>query len=101
MSAQPIRLLCDIYKGNKKEGMYLYVDKKEGLSHVPDILLKRFGHPALVTTMLITPVKKLARADAEQVLDDIRRQGFYLQMPPTFEPLDSAFEENSKLPRSQ
>ena len=101
MSAQPIRLLCDIYKGNKKEGMYFYVDKKDGLSRIPDVLLKRFGHPVLVTTMLITPVKKLARADAEQVLGDIKRQGFYLQMPPTYEALDSAFEENSKLPRSQ
>lgn len=101
MSPQSIKLLCDIYKGDKKEGMYVYVDKKDGLSHVPDVLLKRFGNPALVTTMLLTPVKKLARADAEQVLGDIKRQGFYLQMPPTLEALDSAFTENSKLPRSQ
>jgi len=43
----------------------------------------------------------LARANARQVLDDIGRQGFYLQMPPTLYPLDPALAENSKLPWSQ
>ncbi|MDB9977725.1 YcgL domain-containing protein [Porticoccaceae bacterium] len=101
MNTQQIRLVCDIYKGNKKEGMYLYVDKKEGLSRIPDVLLTSLGQPSLVTTLMITPSKKLARANAMQVLDDIGRQGFYLQMPPTLYPLDPALAENSKLPWSQ
>jgi len=101
MNTQQIRLVCDIYKGNKKEGMYLYVDKKEGLSRIPDVLLTSLGQPSLVTTLMITPSKKLARANARQVLDDIGRQGFYLQMPPSLYPLDPALAENSKLPWSQ
>ena len=82
MNTQQVRLVCDIYKGKKKEGMYLYVDKKEGLSRIPDVLLTSLGQSSLVTTLMITPSTKLARADARQVLDDIGRQGFYLQMPP-------------------
>jgi uncharacterized protein YcgL (UPF0745 family) len=101
MNTQQVRLVCDIYKGKKKEGMYLYVDKKEGLSRIPDVLLTSLGQSSLVTTLMITPSTKLARADARQVLDDIGRQGFYLQMPPTLYPLDSALAENSKLPWSQ
>jgi hypothetical protein len=101
MNTQEIRLICDIYKGSKKEGMYLYVDKKEGLGKVPDALLASFGQLALVTTLIITPSKKLARADARQVLEEIDRQGFYLQMPPTLQPLDFALAENSKLSWSQ
>ena len=101
MNTQQVRLVCDIYKGKKKEGMYLYVDKKEGLSRIPDVLLTSLGQPSLVTTLMITPSTKLARADARQVLDDIGRQGFYLQMPPTLYRLDPALAENSKLPWSQ
>lgn len=101
MNTQQVRLVCDIYKGKKKEGMYLYVDKKEGLSRIPDVLLTSLGQSSLVTTLMITPSTKLARADARQVLDDIGRQGFYLQMPPTLHRIDPALAENSKLPWSQ
>ncbi len=101
MNTQQIRLVCDIYKGDKREGMYLYVDKKEGLSRIPDVLLTSLGQASLVTTLMITPSMKLARADARQVLEDIGRQGFYLQMPPTLHPLDPAVAENYKLPWSQ
>ena len=40
-----------------------------------------------VTTMLLAATKKLARADVIKVMDDIVRQGFYLQMPPPPIPL--------------
>lgn len=75
------RTLCGIYKSAKKDEMYLYVDKKDELKRVPQALLDIFGTAIPVTTMLITADKKLARADAKQVLADIASRGFYLQMP--------------------
>jgi len=39
--------------------------------------------------MVLTKDKKLARADAQQVLDSIAEKGFYLQMPPADAALDS------------
>lgn len=80
-SAGSIRKLCAIYKSAKKDEMYLYVDKKEELTRVPAPLLAIFGTAIPVTTMLIDANKKLARADAAQVLADIESRGFYLQMP--------------------
>jgi len=62
--------------------MYLYVEKKEGLEPVPEDLLRRFGKPELAMTLMLSPEKKLARADVEYVLEKIEEQGFYLQMPP-------------------
>lgn len=62
--------------------MYLYVEKKEGLEPVPEDLLRRFGKPELAMTLMLSPEKKLARADIEHVLEKIEEQGFYLQMPP-------------------
>ena len=34
-------------------------------------------------TLLLSPDRKLARAEAAVVLDAIEQQGFYLQMPPS------------------
>lgn len=62
--------------------MYVYVDRKTGLSELPEALLSMFGEPAHVLDMVLTVEKKLARADAEEVLEKIAEQGFYLQMPP-------------------
>jgi uncharacterized protein YcgL (UPF0745 family) len=66
--------------------MYLYVEKKEGFSRVPDELMDMFGKPELAMTLLLTPDKNLGRADAEKVLSDLDEKGFYLQMPPAKEP---------------
>jgi uncharacterized protein YcgL (UPF0745 family) len=80
-----MKRICSVYKSPKKDEMYLYVDKREGLARVPEALLNSFGEPKEVMTLLITAEKKLARVDAEKVLADIVRQGFYLQMPPAKE----------------
>lgn len=76
------RLLCSIYRSGRKEGMYLYVRRGTDLSTLPEPLLKAFGTPAHSMDLLLTRERKLARADVEKVMAQIREQGFYLQMPP-------------------
>ena len=76
-------LLCQVFSSAKKPEMYLYVEKSRGVEDVPDVLLAQFGELAPVMTVLLTPERKLARADAAVVLASIQDQGFYLQMPPT------------------
>jgi len=93
-----MKKLCSIYRSPKEEGMYLYVDKDNDLASVPEALLKRFGHPELAMTLLLTPDKKLARADVAKVLEAIEEQGFYLQMPPRpDEIMQDLRNKNSKL----
>jgi uncharacterized protein YcgL (UPF0745 family) len=77
--------ICSIYRSAKVEGMYLYVDKAEGLARVPEALLQRFGKAELAMTLLISSTRKLARADAATVLAAIAQQGFFLQLPPQAE----------------
>lgn len=74
--------LCQIFKSPRKEQMYLYVDKDRGLEDVPEALLATFGEPESVMLLQLTPQKKLARADAAEVMAAIDKEGFYLQMPP-------------------
>lgn len=76
-----MQTVCAIYRSSKTEGMYLYVDKREGLARVPEALLQRFGAPQPAMTLLLHPGRKLARADVGRVLEAIAEQGFYLQLP--------------------
>jgi uncharacterized protein len=74
-------MICSVYKSSKHDGMYLYVDKTQGLSRVPEALLNRFGEPKAAMTLLLREGRKLANADSEKVLAAIETDGFYLQMP--------------------
>ncbi|KAA0011355.1 YcgL domain-containing protein [Billgrantia pellis] len=76
------KVLCEIFKSPRKEEMYLYVDKRQGLAEVPEALLERFGKPVSTMTLILTPEKRLARADASDVMAAIREKGYYLQLPP-------------------
>ena len=78
-----MRLVCQVFRSSRKQEMYLYVDKSRGLQDIPDALMAQFGEPTPVMVLLLTREKKLARANVAAVLDDIKEQGFYLQMPPT------------------
>ena len=93
-----MKKLCSVYKSPREEGMYLYVDKEDGLERVPEILLKKFGEPMLVMTIALSEDKKLAQADPAKVLTAIDEQGFYLQMPLTPEQyMQELRNKNSKL----
>ena len=90
--------ITSIYRSKKEEGLYLYVDKKEGIERVPETLLKRFGQQELAMTIVIEPGKKLARANAEKVIQAIDETGYYLQLPPTSaDYMQEINKENSKL----
>ena len=78
-----MKRLIQIYRSPRKAEMYLYVDKANDLADVPEDLLVRFGEPEPIMGMLLDAGRKLARADAQEVLAKIESQGFYLQMPPT------------------
>ena len=82
------KLLVSVYKSPRKSEMYLYVLKREQMLKVPDALKTMFGREELVMDLLLTPEKRLARADAETVIQALEETGFYLQMPPAEE--DSA-----------
>lgn len=74
--------LCTVYRSPRKEEMYLFVDRREGLERVPEELLERFGEPEVVLILKLDEGRRLARAEAGAVLEAIAEQGYYLQMPP-------------------
>ena len=62
--------------------MYLYVLKAEALERVPETLLSGFGKPQQAFDLVLTPERTLAREDIGKVLENLKEQGYHLQMPP-------------------
>ena len=78
---------CAIYKGHKKIDHYLYIEREDDFSRVPEALLKMLGGLKLVMTLELGPDRILVQADVNEVRKSLREQGYYFQMPPnTIEP---------------
>ncbi|ELY6345158.1 YcgL domain-containing protein [Cronobacter muytjensii] len=75
-------MFCVIYRSARREQTYLYVEKKDDFSHVPEELLAGFGQPIMTMMLPLDGRKKLAHADLEKVKQALKEQGYYLQMPP-------------------
>ena len=76
-----------VFKSLSKPDTYLYTDKAQNFEDLPSGLRDSFGEYDLVLEMELSSGKKLARADARQVLAAIASRGFYLQLPPTIDEL--------------
>jgi len=74
-------MFCVIYRSTQRDQTYLYVEKKDDFSRVPEALLKSFGKPQLVMLMPLDGRKQLSNADLEKVKTALTEQGYYLQLP--------------------
>ena len=87
--------LVKVYKTRRKRDLFLYVDFRDDLSRVPDDLLAQFGNPELALTVNLTSGRRLARADAAEVLSQIESAGYFLQLPPTDGAVDAEIERTN------
>lgn len=73
---------CYVYRSNRKPDTYLYLPRKDDFEEVPEPLMQVFGAPEFSLEFELTPQRKLAQEDPEMVLQNLKDQGFHLQMPP-------------------
>ena len=73
---------CFIYKSLKKDYLYLYVTNKDDFSKVPEALFKHLGKMEFVMDLELSPERKLAREDVGKVIESLKEQGFFVQLPP-------------------
>lgn len=81
MSSEQIELECAVYKSQKKDETYIFIPVSTPLSELPEELLKLLGEAEMLMTLTLTPDKKMARGTAREIMESIKEQGFYLQMP--------------------
>ncbi|VXC85165.1 YcgL domain-containing protein Spro_2755 [Enterobacterales bacterium 8AC] len=89
-------MLCVIYRSPKRDQTYLYVEKRDDFSRVPEELMKSFGRPQFSMMLSLDGRKKLASADIEAVKEALKQDGFYLQFPPPVENLLNLHLSDSK-----
>jgi len=75
-------MLCFIYRSLKKQDVYLYIRDRDDFSCLPEALQNLLGRMEFVFSLEITPERKLASADPVSVLNNLRKQGYFLQLPP-------------------
>ena len=75
-------MFCVIYRSPKRDQTYLYVEKKDDFSRVPPELMQGFGQPQLAMILPLDGRKKLVNASLENVINALKEQGYYLQLPP-------------------
>ena len=73
---------CWIYSTPRQDQMYLYLGQKDDFASLPSALVQHFGSPRLVMELTLHAERKLAREDVRKVIENIRVQGYHLQMPP-------------------
>ncbi|NKB63148.1 MAG: hypothetical protein GKR95_25615 [Gammaproteobacteria bacterium] len=71
-----------IYKGNRKANTYLYVTRKDDFKLVPDALLNLIGETQLVVSVNLATKTRLAQANIDDVVEQLKRDGYFLQLPP-------------------
>ena len=73
-------MLCHIYRSNLKLDTYLYLIDKDDFSVIPGELLCVFGPPEFSFSFELTEARKLAKEDSAEVLENLEKQGYHLQL---------------------
>lgn len=85
--------LSTVYKSAKRADTYLFIEKANDFSRVPETLLEMFGKGILVMTLDLDGREKLGQADLSKVKAELLENGFYLQLPP---PTENMLDELKK-----
>jgi uncharacterized protein len=73
---------CSVLRSSLKAFTYIYLADEYAFEDLPVSLRKVFGEPVIVMTLELTPERKLACEDVNQVMQNLAENGYHLQMPP-------------------
>ncbi|GMM84204.1 YcgL domain-containing protein [Pseudoalteromonas sp. MTN2-4] len=80
-------MLTAVYKSSKRADTYLYIEKRDDFSKIPEPLMGMFGTPIYVMMFDLSKRERLGVADIVLVQSELTEKGFYLQLPPKEENL--------------
>ncbi|SFC13965.1 YcgL domain-containing protein [Pseudoalteromonas denitrificans] len=88
-------MLSAIYKSSRKADTYLFVEKRDDFTKVPQALLDTFSKPVFVMIINLATRDTLAGSDIEKVKHSLAEQGYYLQLPPPVENMLETFRNEN------
>ena len=72
---------CVIYKSLTRNDTYLFIEREDDFSRVPQALLDLLGQMEFVMELELTETRSLAQVDPDQVCKLLAEQGYYVQLP--------------------
>lgn len=70
-----------VYKSLRKADTYVYLGARDDFARLPEPLRTQLGRLQFVLEVGLTPERRLARADAAVVRENLAARGFHLQFP--------------------
>jgi uncharacterized protein YcgL (UPF0745 family) len=74
---------CYVYASQRKPDTYLWMSQRDMFDALPESLLLLLGELRFVLEVELSGQRKLPQENIEQVLENLRQQGWHLQLPPT------------------
>jgi uncharacterized protein len=71
---------CYIYRSSRKADTYLYLLEKDDFSEIPEELMRVFGEAEFSFEFDLTPDRRLAKENPDEVYNNLKQQGYHLQM---------------------
>ena len=72
---------CYIYRCSAKFDMYIYLTEKNNFDSIDDSIKKKLGTLDFAMELEIKPDTKLAKEDPQKIIENLKSQGFHLQLP--------------------
>ena len=72
---------CYIYRCSAKLDMYIYLAKENDFDCIDDSIKKKLGTLDFAMVLEIKDDTKLAKEDPKKIIENIKSQGFHLQLP--------------------
>ena len=88
-------MLTAVYKSKKKADTFLFIEKRDDFSKVPEPLMAMFGLPHYVMIINLAKRTQLGAADLDTLKQSLNDQGYYLQLPPPEENLLSQLRKEN------
>ena len=74
---------CFVYASQRKADTYLWLDRRDRFDVLPAPLTLLLGDLRFVLEVELHPGRRLPREDVEVVMQNLRTQGWHLQLPPS------------------
>lgn len=74
-------MICNIFRSDTKDGVYLYLAESENIEELAPELLKLIGQYTFVMQLDLRTREKLALVDIEAVKQNLIEKGYFLQLP--------------------
>ncbi len=78
---------CFVYRSSKKEGLYVYLREKDTLDILPPPLRAEMGDAEFALAFELDGGRTLSSEDPKEVLENLNKRGFHVQMPRDLESL--------------